>query len=102
MYCRDLLHSGHLFILDSRDVAEDTTVPLVGNTHRRPSFKMLNASAPLQFNISPPSPGVFTAPLAGIYVFSCTVYSHVDKGSAIHHKVNQADRQTKMDDMRAS
>uniref|UniRef100_A0A3Q4BTX9 C1q domain-containing protein n=1 Tax=Mola mola TaxID=94237 RepID=A0A3Q4BTX9_MOLML len=38
-------------------------------------------------NPSPPSPGVFTAPVAGLYVFSNTAYSKVAKDTRIYHKV---------------
>ncbi|XP_068174398.1 cerebellin 18 [Antennarius striatus] len=34
-----------------------------------------------------PSLGTFTAPYSGIYAFSFTVYSHVDKNERLHHKV---------------
>ncbi|XP_051253042.1 cerebellin 18 [Dicentrarchus labrax] len=34
-----------------------------------------------------PSLGVFTAPCAGVYLFSFTVYSYVSKGERLYHKV---------------
>ncbi|XP_054455426.1 cerebellin 18 [Anoplopoma fimbria] len=70
-----------------------TMGPIPGNTS--PCFGPFNTNVPIPYtNVSlndangyNPSLGIFTAPCAGVYVFSFTVYSYVGKDMLLYHKV---------------
>ncbi|XP_075906091.1 cerebellin 18 [Nelusetta ayraudi] len=67
--------------------------PVPGTDQR--CFGPFNTNVPIPYSITTlneaagynPSLGVFTAPKAGVYSFSFTVYSYVQLGARIYHKV---------------
>ncbi|XP_071352799.1 cerebellin 18 [Trachinotus anak] len=68
-------------------------VTILGSTER--CFGPFNTNVPIPYGIVSlndgmgynPSLGVFTAPCAGVYVFSFTVYSSVEENARLYHKV---------------
>nr|XP_046244866.1 cerebellin 18 [Scatophagus argus] len=68
-------------------------IAIPGSTER--CFGPFNTNVPIPYSSITlnqgggynPSLGVFTAPQAGVYSFSCTVYSYVERNERMYHKV---------------
>ncbi|XP_008296687.1 cerebellin 18 [Stegastes partitus] len=88
------LNSKALMLIDGAKVAFKATIDPNATTHGN-CFGPFNIDMPIPYGIVSfndgygynPNLGIFTAPCAGVYVFSITIYSSVDKDSRLYHDV---------------